>query len=492
MSKDLSSYRQIVKNTSILGGVQVIHIIVKIIQSKIIAVLLGPAGMGIISLLNSNLQFIGQLTNFGLNTSAVKNVSEANGTGNSNRVAVIVSVLRRWVWITGLLGTLFGIILSPWLSEFAFGNREYTMAFIWISISLLFNQLSSGQIVLLQGLRKIKYLANANLSGSFLGLFVSVPLYFIWGIDGIVPAIIATSLANLLRSWYFARKVNIEKVKVSRKSTFLEGKEMLTMGFMLSLSGLMTTGAGYLIYIYISNTGGVDQVGLYSAGFAIINTYFGMIFSAMGTDYFPRLSEVAANNNRARKTINQQAEVTLLIIAPILILFMVFINWAIIILFSSKFIEINEMIKWAALAMFFKASSWTMGFLLIAKGASRLFFKKELAISIITLGLNIAGYHYLKLDGLGISFLIAYVINFIILLFMVNKNYEFRFEKAFRKIFLIQFIIGISSFLIMKFSTEPLSYVLGSSLIVISSIYSLVELNKRLDLRSRFARTRNS
>ncbi len=103
---------------------------------------------------------------------------------------------------------------------------------------------------------------------------------------------------------------------------------MLIMGFLLSVSGLMTTGTAYILRVFISNTGGVDQVGLYSAGFAIINTYVGMVFTAMGTDYYPRLSAVAGDNTKATQTINQQAEITLLILAPILVVFMVFINWA--------------------------------------------------------------------------------------------------------------------------------------------------------------------
>jgi len=92
---------------------------------------------------------------------------------------------------------------------------------------------------------------------------------------------------------------------------------MLKMGFMLSLSGLISTAASYIVRVFISNTGGVADVGLYSAGFAIISTYVGLVFTAMGTDYYPRLSVVAHDNVEARLLINQQAEVAILILAPI-------------------------------------------------------------------------------------------------------------------------------------------------------------------------------
>ena len=68
---------------------------------------------------------------------------------------------------------------------------------------------------------------------------------------------------------------------------------MLSLGFVISMSGLISLGASYIVRIYISNTGGVDDVGLYNAGFALINTYVGLVFTAMGTDYYPRLAAVA-------------------------------------------------------------------------------------------------------------------------------------------------------------------------------------------------------
>jgi len=483
MAEDQQAYRQIFKATSIFGGVQVFNILIAIIKSKVIAVLLGPAGMGIQGLLTSTTGLIAGLTNFGLGTSAVKNVAEANGKGDAHRIAVVVSVLRKLVWITGLLGMVATVALSPWLSELTFGNRDYTLAFIWISISLLFNQISSGQLVILQGLRKIKYLANANLTGAVLGLVFSLPFYFFWGMDGIVPAIIATSFVSMIRAWYFARKVAVEKVPVTPAIVKTEGKEMLRMGFMLSLSGLITVAASYAIRIYISNTGGVDDVGLYSAGFAIIGTYVGMIFTAMGTDYYPRLSAIASDNMKAKELINQQAVIAILIIAPILTIFIVFIHWMIILLYSTKFSAVDGMVLWAALGMFFKAASWSIAFIFLAKGVSGLFFWNELSTNIYVLAFNVLGYKYGGLDGLGLSFLVGYFV-YLIQVFIVTKiKYQFSFNTAFLKIFLIQLALSIACFLVVKFTASPVNYIVGSGLIIISGLYSLRELNRRMDLR---------
>jgi O-antigen/teichoic acid export membrane protein len=474
------------KATSLFGGVQVFQIIIQIIRSKFIALLLGPAGMGIAGLLNSTIGLIGALTEFGLGASAVKNVAAANSTGSQTRIAIVITVLRRWVWITGLLGMLVTIVIAPILSRLTFGNSEYTFPFIWISISLLFMQLSNGQMVILQGLRKLQYLAKANLTGSALGLIITVPLYYLLGIKGIVPAIIISSFVSMLRSWYFARKIKIEKVKVSKVRTIAEGKEMLTMGFMISLSGLITIGTSYIMRIFISRNGGVTDVGLYNAGFAIITTYVGMIFTAMATDYYPRLAAVSNNNEQSNQAINHQAEIALLILAPVIIIFLVFINWVVIFLYSAKFIAINNMILWAALGMLFKAASWPIGFLFLARGASKVFFWSELTANAYILLLNILGYKYYGLEGLGISFMIGYILVLLQVYFITNIKYNFSFNNEFYKIFSFQLFLAVLCFIVVKLVGGPFSYIFGSLIIVASGMHSYKQLDKRLGIKNIF------
>jgi len=483
MSEEEHSYRKIVKTTSLFGGVQVYNILIQIIRSKVIAELLGTQGMGVIGLFNTAGMFITNLTNFGLGTSAVKNISEANASGNTKRVSTSVTVLQRLVWGTGLLGTLVTILFSPWISQLTFGNKDYTIAFIWISVSLLFTQLSSGQLALLQGMRKLRYLAMANLAGSSLSLGVTLPLYYFWRLDGIVPGIIGSSIVVMAASFFFSRRVPVLPVSISASDTMKEGKSMLQMGFLISLSGLLTLAASYIIRVYIRKIGGLDEVGLYTAGFAIINSYVGLIFSAMSSDYYPRLSAVASDTKKCIETVNQQAEIAILILAPILVVFMTFINWMVILLYSRDFVAVNGMLYWAAMGMFFKVASWTIGFIFLAKSDSKLFFWNELISNINMLILNLLGYHYFGLTGLGISFAVAYLL-YLIQVYMVSKiKYRFSFSKSFRQLFTIQFILGLAAFLTINYLSQPYTYLIGTVLFAISGWISLKELDKRIGIK---------
>ncbi|CAM2921217.1 O-antigen translocase [Flavobacterium frigoris] len=483
MSENQSSYRNIIKATSIFGGVQIFTILISIIRSKFIAVFLGSAGMGIVGLLSSATGLIGGITNFGLGTIAVRDVSAANSSGDETRVALVITVLRRWVWVTGALGTLIVLLLSPWLSQITFGTSNYIWSFVLISITLLFNQLNVGQLVVLQGMRKIKYLAKASLSGSVLGLLVTIPLYYCLGVDGIVPALIIASFVSFAISWYFARKVQISRVNLTKSLAFSEGKNMLKMGFMISLSSLFVTAATYIIQLFISNRGGVDQVGLFTAGFAIINTYVGLVFTAMATDYFPRLSAVAKSNELCKKTINQQAEISILILGPVIMMFLVFIKLIIIILYSTKFVAIEDMVLWLAVATFFKAAAWAIGFILLAKGATKIFFWNDLCGNLYMLMFDLAGYYFWGLTGLGISFFVGYFIYFSQVFLLSKIKYHFSFNTSFLKIFAIQFSLAISCFGVVKFVDKPYSYLLGSGFILFSVWHSYIELDKRLGIK---------
>ena len=482
MSDQKSSYRQIMKATSLFGGVQVFNIIIGIIRSKFIAVLLGPAGMGIAGLLTSTTGLIASVTNFGLSTSAIKNVSAANASGNSQQVAKVVTVIRQLVWLTGLLGTIVTFILAPVLSKLTFGNADYIVAFRWVSITLLLAQLTAGQMVVIQGMRKLQFLAKANMAGAVLGLLVSLPVYYWLGIQGIVPAIIITSFLSVLLTYYFTSKIKIDAVKVNIETLKLEGGGMLKMGFLLSMSGMIGLASSYVLSIFIGRYGGVAQVGLYNAGFSIINTYVGMIFTAMVTDYFPRLSAVSHNNKKATELINQQAEIGILIIAPVLNIFMVFINVVVTILYSAKFLPITGMIQYVALGIFLKTVSWAMGYMILAKGDSKIFFYNELLANVYILVINMLCYRLYGLDGLGISFFACYLLGIFQGYAILHYKYQFKFDRAFYRIFFIQFLLTISCFFIVKYCTGNIRYIITLPLILATSIFSFKEFNKKLNI----------
>lgn len=483
MKETNSSYRQIVRATSIFGGVQIFNILISIIKSKIVAIYLGPFGMGIFGLFISTIELLKSFTNFGLGINGVKIIAADNVSNDEKKLSTSVIILRRWIWFTGIFGTLLTIVLSNWLSKITFGNSNYTIGFIWLSLSVLFSQLTTGSLVILQGMRNLKYLAKANVIGNSMGLLIVIPLYYWFKVDAIIPVIILSSVFTFIFTKFFEFKIKFKNVSVSKQQTFEGGKKMLLMGYILSIGPLLAIGSSYVVRIYIGKYGGLADVGLYTAGFAIINTYVSLVFNAMLTDYFPRLSEVAHNNSLCKKIVNEQTEIALLILGPMLITFIVFINWIIVILYSKEFLPIKDMLYWAALSIFFKIFNWTIGIILIAKGETKVYFWSDLFANIYILILNVIGYYFGGLTGLGISFLIGYFLSFIQLYFINYIKFKFTLSPKLLTIFLVMFSLAICSFVVVKYFESPFSYIIGSVPLLISIIYAFHEMDKRIDIK---------
>jgi len=182
------SYRSIFKATSLFGGVQVFNIIITIVRAKVVAILLGANGMGLNGLFVSTTTLIQSITGLGLNQSAIKNIAQANASNDQEKLAKVVSVFRKLIWITAVLSLLVAILLGNQLSLWVFGSQEHTWSFRILGITFVFGAMTAATFTVLQGLRKIKYLAAANVLGSVFALLVSIPLYYFYGMQGVVPA----------------------------------------------------------------------------------------------------------------------------------------------------------------------------------------------------------------------------------------------------------------------------------------------------------------
>jgi len=483
MSEKQSSYRQIFKATSLFGGVQVVSILVSIIRSKFVAVLLGTTGVGVMSLLQSATGLIGTLTSLGINMSAVRDISEANGTGDSQRISRVYTIFHRWIWLTGIVGALVTILLAPWLSEWTFGNRDYTMAFIWLSSTLILGVLCSGQIALLQGLQKMKQMATANVLGAIVGLFVSIPLYYWYGLKGIVPTMILSSITALILSWFFSRDIKIEKAVVSTKETYYGGLSMVKLGFLMTLSSFISYGVAYLTNAFINRTGGTADVGLYQAGWNITDKYIGLVFTAMVIDYFPRLSKVNQDKVQVSEVVNQQAEIAILILSPILILLLSTASLVISILYTKEFLPAVGFIEWVVLGVLFKAMSWCLGFIPLAKSDGKIYFWKEFFSSIIILICNLAGYYFGGINGLGIAFAVSNLLVFIFVLWICKLKYAIQLTAEFRKIFIFNFSMCILAFLVAYLFGFPWAYLSGAIIFAIVGWHSWKMLDTQMDLK---------
>ncbi len=483
MQTTKESYKQIFKATTIFGGVQFFNIVISIIKSKIIAVLLGPKGIGIITLLNSSLRILSSLTSFGLESSGVKSISEDFGIGDRGKLNNKILIFRHLILITSVFGALLVLVFSSFLSQLAFGNKDFTVAFIWLSLAVLFKQLLSGNLTVLQSLSKLKHYAKANLFGNFVSLVITLPMYFYWKVNAIAPAILVSSIISFLFSFFFSKQYYVLKSKVSISNVLIGGKSMLVLGIALTISELIRALSEYIVQVGVNYQGGIDEVGFYGAGLILLNSYVGVIFIVMSKNYYPKLAEVCNENEKIKSLIFHQSYFALLIITPIIIIFIIIAPFLVEILFSAKFKPIIGMVTLGVLGMLFKAVSWTLGYVIIAKGDSKVFVKTSLFFSVIYLLMLMAGYYFEGLFGVGMAFFIYYGIHFLGIKIIINKRYKLYLNKEVYKLFFKCFLFCYSVFLLTYLPWPFYKYFLMVLIAFFSIFYMVFLLNKKIPLK---------
>ena len=288
-----STYGQILKSSAMIGGSSVVNIGIGIIRTKAMALLLGPAGVGLMGLYSSILNLAQSIASMGINSSGVRQIAEAVGSGETGRIGRTAIVLRRTAIVTGVLGALLLVVFSRQISTLTFGSDQHTGAVAALSLAVFFLSVSGGQGALIQGMRRISDMARMGVLGALFGTVISIPLIYYFREKGIVPSLIISAALTILTSWWYSRKVQIQTQRVTISEWRHEAGALLKLGVAFNASSVLTMGAAYAIRLIVLRKVSFEAAGLYQSAWALGGLYVGFILQAMGADFYPRLTAVA-------------------------------------------------------------------------------------------------------------------------------------------------------------------------------------------------------
>lgn len=422
-SKQGNISRMAMKAMGLFGGVQVMGILCSIIRTKLVAMWIGPVGIGLFGLFNNALEMISTGTNLGIRSSSVRDISQALDKREPGLVARMVAVVRKWSLWLGLAGALITLSLAPVLSQLTFGDSAHIWGFVALSIAVLLQALTNGEYAVLQGTARLKRLASVTLWGTIVGLAVSVPLFYFLRERSILPSIIAYALALAVFAWLF-RNREYPAVAISRRETFDMGKGFVKLGIYMTLGNFATILASYAFNAWLNVNAGTEQVGFYQAGYTLINKYTGLILTALGMEYYPRLAKVAESRLRLRAFVSQEINVAIAIMAPVVAMFILLRELVVWILYTPEFNVILTFVSWGMIGTVLRTLSWCLAFTILAKGDGKTYLWTEAASAVINLVLNIVFYQWWGLTGLGIAFLVSYLIYTLIIAVVYFRVYH--------------------------------------------------------------------
>jgi len=475
-----SSYGQILRSSSIVGGAQAANYVISLLRVKIVAVLLGPSGVGLIGLYTSAIGLVGTVSGLGVGASGVREIVRANARDNPEEIARTVIVLRRACWATGFLGWALAVLFREPISIAMTGSPEHGAAVALLGATLLLGAVSSGQLALLQGLRRIGDLARANVTGALAGSIVTIVIYFALGEAGVVPSLITAALVTLACSYWFARRVAFTPASIGWRETWRGFTGLVGLGLAFMWGGLLSAGVDLLTRAIIVRRFGVEGAGMYQAAWALSGVFASFVLSAMGTDFYPRLTAAIGDREKAVRAVNEQTEIGVLLALPGLLAALVFAPLAVRLLYAPQFLPAAELLPWMALGVFGRVVSWPVGFVQLAMGASRWFVATET----IFFGLQAMMTYWLVercgIAGAAYAFAAIYALHVAATLWVARVLIGFTWSREARAV-----ILTSAGFVGLAFGAQYLgshsaSLAAGATLTSVSALFSLRGLAWRL------------
>ena len=337
-----------------------------LVTSKLLAVFVGPSGMGLLGNLRNFITSLEGIATLGFQGGIVKYVGESE---NNKRELekTITTVLLCFLLLASFLSIIVFIFSDYFCNKFLEKNLQYTSIFKLVAVVLPWNVISILLVSVINGLGGYKKVILINIISNVLSVLLSIVLVYNLKTTGAFISVILIPVVSVFSSIYWFPK----KVQIWKRLNFSEFDSKIFKNLIsFSLMILPTTILSPYFYLQIRNyliaTVGLNESGFWE-GMTRISTLYLMFVSTIVSVYFyPKLIKS-----------NGVAEVNKVIwsyykfILPVFIigaLFVYFLRFLIIeILFTTEFLPVSGLFFWQLIGDVFKVCGMVLGFLLMAQ-----------------------------------------------------------------------------------------------------------------------------
>ncbi len=444
MSEEAASYRRILKSSSIIGGASVINIVFGMVRTKILAALLGPAGIGLASLYTGLMSTASTVAIMGIDTIGTRQVAAALSQEDMRALKI---VRRTMLWGALLLASAGGLavwMMREVLAIQVLGNAAYSTSVGWLALGVALSVAGASQGALIQGMRRIGDIAKLSVYGSILNTIFGVTILWQWDHQGLVAYVLIGPLVSfLLGHWYVVRLPKVESGNVSAKEIVQEWQLLLRLGVPFMGAGVVGAMVQLWIRVDVGNTLGIESLGHFQAAWTISMQYIGFVLGAMVADYYPRLTGLINDHKAATRLVNEQTEIALLLSAPVFIAMIGLAPWIIHLMYSSAFLPAVDVLRWQILGDVLKVASWPLGFVIVAAGSGKTFFVTETLVLVLMGGVISVFSSSVGLQITGIAFLLCYVVYLPLVYLLAVRKIKFRWQSNVKYLLVITFVLCI-------------------------------------------------
>ena len=403
------AFARILRSSALMGGASILVLVAGFFRTKVIAVMVGPAGVGLAGILVSFNAILAMAAGWGLATAAVRTVSSADDEARAGRIAAVRWLGIRLSWF-GLLAML--VLFWP-ISLWTFPPGEAHVLEMGLAGFAVPCMVAAGMWgALLQAGGHLRVLATTQVIAAFAGVLLGLPIIYTFhqagqSLVGVAVGILVATGSPALVAWWGARKYcPAIRDGVPCKEAVAE---LVRLGGALMVVGILSQLSAYVGRWIVLRQFGLEAAGHYQGALAIASSLPGFVFAAMATDFFPRVA-AAKDEREAQQLVEKQIQAGLLLALPLLAALLtmgrVCIHW----LYTEESFDPSiPLLSWMVWGVFLRLVSWPMGFWLQARGSVATVLVVELIAHLILALLPLALVGPFGLQGAAIAFTAGYL-----------------------------------------------------------------------------------
>ena len=424
MASKLSQH--ILKAMGLFGGAQAAVILMSIVRTKLVAVWLGPLGVGLNAIYLTTEELIASCAALGLRTSGVRELS-ASLPGMRGRTE---GVLLRMASVLALCGAGLTLMLSPALSYWSMGTVQEWWQFALLAIAVGAAVYLDADLAMLQASGRLKSLARVTFVSALAGTVIAVPMYYGLRMHGVLPVVITVVAVYALWAHRERRRNCGTVVLPPWREALREAGPMLRLGLFFTLAAVAERLGAYVFVAYMNREAAPGDLGIYQAGYTLVNTYAGVIFTAIVAEYYPRLASVASSRLRTQAFVGQEFKEAAWVLMPVVVVFIAADELMVRVLYAESFMAMLDYVGVAVCGMALRAFSFCTALVMLARGDGRCYIITESASALLCLVLKVAGYRIGGFAGLGAAYVLHYAAYSAMVLWVYRRRYGLRLGRG--------------------------------------------------------------
>lgn len=365
----------LLKMTSLNAGVVGIRLVIALFIQRLIASMLGEAGVAIIGQLQSVMQSITSITSFGIFNGVVKYVSEFKE--DKEQLQKLFSTTFVFTSLASLGTSVVLLFFSSGISQYLFNTPDFAYLIKLLAIVVPFITTQRIFDGVINGLSRYKLFAKVELSAYLVSSALMVLFLLKFYLNGVLIALAITPAVKLGILLYLFFKTLREYVQFNKLQFKLYmPKELLAFAVMSFFSTILSSFVEIDVRNMITDKITIDDTGIWTGMTNISKNYMVFSTSIFSLYVLPKFASIHNRTDFFREV--GSIYKTLLPLFGIGMLLVYFLRDYVIMLIYPNFYDMAVLFKWQLLGDFFRLASIVLSYQFVAKRMVKSFIATEL------------------------------------------------------------------------------------------------------------------